>query len=439
MTLDLLARRRPQAAATGGTDNRGSHFPGFDGLRAIAALTVVGVHAAFVSGFTSDHNSLGRYTSRLEIGVAVFFVISGFLLYRPFVNAHFSGQSSPPAVKFWYRRLKRIIPAYWLAFVIGIYVLRADSGGHGWQGPLIYLGFAQIYFPHYILHGLSQAWSLCVEMTFYLMIPFYAALLARRRRSPARQMRVELAGVVALTAISFAYRLPLLPIAYREGLHHQTGGMAQVMVNWLPGYLDQFALGMFLAVVSAYLTQVGRRPTWLWHPAVPWVSWSVAVAAFVVVSNIGLSPIPLVASPTGQSLAREALYGLFGLALVVPAVFGPQERSAVRRTLNWRPLALVGVVSYGVYLWHETWIHMYLTWTGDRLFHISWWHLTVLALVLSLVAAGLSYLLVERPVLRAGRRRPAVAKVNGSGVETPGLAVRADAASLFARLIGARS
>ncbi|MGH2929844.1 MAG: acyltransferase family protein, partial [Solirubrobacteraceae bacterium] len=69
-------------------------FPCFDGLRALAALSVIGVHTTFVSGFTG-RSGIGRYTSRLEIGVSVFFVISGFLLYRPFVAAHFEGREAP--------------------------------------------------------------------------------------------------------------------------------------------------------------------------------------------------------------------------------------------------------------------------------------------------------------------------------------------------------
>ena len=70
------------------------HFPCFDGLRAIAAVLVVMVHTAFGSGFT--HRSwAGIYTARFEIGVAVFFLISGFLLYRPFAASHIAGASAP--------------------------------------------------------------------------------------------------------------------------------------------------------------------------------------------------------------------------------------------------------------------------------------------------------------------------------------------------------
>src|SRR5581483_5880309 len=129
-------------------------YPCFDGLRALAALLVIGVHTSFATGFTTKNPGWGRYTSRLEIGVEVFFVLSGFLLYRPFAVEHFGGRAAPARRQFWVRRLKRIVPAYWLAFIVCIYVLKSGSGGPGWRGPLIYLSFAQIYFPHYVTHGL---------------------------------------------------------------------------------------------------------------------------------------------------------------------------------------------------------------------------------------------------------------------------------------------
>ena len=394
MTLDTVTTIRPPVAGTAADTDRPGHFPGFDGLRAIAALTVVGVHTAFASGFTSKHAALGRYTSRLEIGVSVFFVISGFLLYRPFAVDHFGGKAAPSLRMFWARRVKRIVPAYWVAFLIISYALHDDTVRHSWNAPLVYLGFAQIYFPNYIISGIDQAWSLCTEMSFYLLLPLYAAFLGRRRRPPDHQLRVEGAGLAALVAISFAYRIPVL-------LAH--GHLAQAMPSWLPGYLDQFALGMLLAVASAYLVSVGRRPATLWHPAAPWISWSVAVMAFVAVSNLGLSVKPLASPSIGPSLLRQTLYGAFGFFLVLPAVFGPQDTGTVRRFLAWKPVALIGVVSYGVYLWHEAWMYTFLGWFGPGLFHYPWGALLVLVTALAVTSATLSYRLVERPVLRSRR------------------------------------
>ena len=259
-----------------------ARFPCFDGLRALAALTVIGVHTSFVSGFTG-RSQLGRYTSRLEIGVAVFFVISGFLLYRPFAAAHFLGEAATPMRKFWARRLRRIIPAYWAAFIVITYVLHADTIRPGWGSLAIYLGFAQIYSPNHVLTGITQAWSLCTEMSFYLLLPLWAGLVGRRRRSAGDQLRVELAGLAILVITSFGFRTWVLQ-------WHTS--VATTMPDWLPAYADLFALGMLLAVVSTYLGATDQRPGWLWHPALPWASWALAGLAFWAVCNIGLPVTP---------------------------------------------------------------------------------------------------------------------------------------------------
>jgi peptidoglycan/LPS O-acetylase OafA/YrhL len=353
-----------------------------------------------VSGFTG-RSALGRYTSRLEIGVAVFFVISGFLLYRPFAAAHFRGSPAPAARQFWARRLRRIIPAYWAAFLIITYLLHADTVRPGWGSLALYLGFAQIYSPGHALTGVTQAWSLCTEMSFYLMLPLWAALTAGGRRQSAetsprsldRQLRRELAGLAVLVVVSLAFRIWVLQ-------WHTL--LALTMPNWLPGYADLFALGMLLAVVSAYLSEADRRPAWLWHPAVPWVSWGLAASAFIAVAHIDLPLTPVTASPVITSLARQTLYGLFAFFLILPAVFGPQERGLIRGLLQARPVALIGVVSYGVYLWHEALMTLYLRWTGDRLFTLVWWEFFGAVTALSILAAAVSYLVVERPILRWG-------------------------------------
>jgi peptidoglycan/LPS O-acetylase OafA/YrhL len=350
-----------------------------------------------VSGFTT-RNYLGIYTSRLEIGVSVFFVISGFLLYRPFAAAHFGLQPVVGTRKFWARRLKRIIPAYWLAFIVISYILHADKIRGGWGSPPIYLGFAQIYFPSHVLTGLSQAWSLCTEMTFYLLLPVWALYMRARSRSHRDQLRFELLGLVGLAAFSFIFRVVALSFPH--------GYAGEIMPNWLPAYGDLFALGMLLAVVSSWLLAEGRSPASLWHPAVPWVSWGLAAVFFVAVSNLGLPITPDIASPIPQSLARQTLYGLFAFFVVLPAVFGPQERGVVRRSLQLRPIALIGVVSYGVYLWHEAWIEEFISWNGGvhHLFRMSLPLMVLTVTALAVTAAAISYAFVERPVRLLGWR-----------------------------------
>lgn len=376
---------------------KATRLPCFDGLRAVAALSVVAVHTSFVSGYTTRHRVLGAYTARLEIGVAVFFVISGFLLYRPFARAHLGTGATPRPLAFWTRRLARIVPAYWLAFVVITYLLHADTVVPGWRSALIYFGFAQIYFPNHILTGVTQAWSLCTEMSFYLVLPGLAWALASRRRSPGRQLRAELWGIGALVAISLAFRIAVLSA---------NTPMARTMTNWLPAYVDLFAFGMFLAVLSAWWERSGATPAWADARWLPLASWVAAALCFVAVSNLSLNRLPIYQPTLVSSLARQTLYGLFAVLLVLPAVVGPQDRGLIRWLLRCRPVAALGAVSYGVYLWHESWIMMFLRWTGDRLFSFPWWELAAPVVVLAVVSATLSYVLFERPAQGLARRVP---------------------------------
>jgi peptidoglycan/LPS O-acetylase OafA/YrhL len=387
-----FTRRRPRHGVT--TAARPRHFPCFDGLRALAALLVVAVHTSFASGF-SGRSWAGIYTSRLEVGVAVFFLISGFLLYRPFAASHIAGGAAPAVGRFWVRRFLRIVPAYWLAFLVTDYVMHIDTKVHpGWHSLLIYLGLVQLYFPSHALTGLTQAWSLCTEVSFYLFVPLYAVVVARGRRTDRQQVTRELLGVAGLFVIGLSVRF---------GVLHLHSHLGYVMLEWLPSCLDLFALGMFLAVLSSWFAHTKSTPRWLWHPAMPWVSWTLAVGTLWAVSHLGVSRAPLEHNPPGRGLALEALYGLFAFFVLLPAVFGPQQRGAIRWALRCRPVAALGVVSYGIYLWHQAWVDMYIRWTGD-LFRIPFPTLFGVALGLSVLCATASYVLVERPVLRLKER-----------------------------------
>ena len=373
---------------------RPRHFPCFDGLRAFAAVSVVMIHASFVSGFTI-HSGLGIYTARLEIGVSVFFLISGFLLYRPFAAAHLAGVPSPALRRFWVRRLLRIVPAYWLALTITTYVMHANQTRSGWASVVILYGFGQIYFPTEVFKGISQAWSLCTEMSFYLFLPLLAAAVAARWRSTANQLARELGAVAVLIGSSFVFRIWAL---------HQHGHLAGTMSNWLPATLDLFGLGMFLAVTSAWLAETGRRPAWLWSRYLPGVSWAAAAATFWGVSHLGIPADPLYQISPDLNLVRQSLYGLFAFFLLLPAVYGPQDRGLIRRVLQNRVVAAVGVISYGIYLWHQAWIQMFLDWSHDALFTIPFWDLFSAALARAVATAAASYLLFERPILRLKNR-----------------------------------
>jgi peptidoglycan/LPS O-acetylase OafA/YrhL len=203
-----------------------------DGLRAIAASTVILYHAGYETG--AVHNRVyGAYVTRGNIGVTLFFLISGFLLYRPFVAHRLIGAPGTRLRDYARRRLLRILPAYWVALtVLALWPgLPGNVFGPDWWR---YYGFLQVYSDRTVLGGIGPAWTLCVEMSFYVALPIFAVLVsAALARRPRRvQIRVELVVLLALALGSLAYRdwltvhLPFSP-----------------MLNALPVFVDWFAAG----------------------------------------------------------------------------------------------------------------------------------------------------------------------------------------------------
>jgi peptidoglycan/LPS O-acetylase OafA/YrhL len=113
---------------------------------------------------------------------------------------------------------------------------------------------------------------------------------------------------------------------------------------------------------------------------------------------------------------------LFAFFVLVPAVFGPQYKGSIRWVLRSKPVAGIGIVSYGVYLWHQAWVDEYIRWTGE-LFRIPLPKLFGVAFGLAVATATASYVLVERPVLklkdRLGWWRRSTSAPAGAGSARP--------------------
>lgn len=399
---------------------RSVRFPLMDSLRAIAALAVLGTHAAFLSQSLVDSDVLRAFGARLDVGVAIFFLISGFLLYRPFVAARFASDAPPLTRAYAWRRLLRIVPAYWVALT-GSVIWLSLAGVFTASGIFIYYGLAQIYSGPHSLGGLPQVWSLCVEISFYAFLPLYAWVM---RRLPgddeAARLRGELAGLAALVLIAFSWQLWRVSAAPDPDHAWAVQGLL-----YLPTFLDHFALGMGLAVASVVLA--GRklpRPLELvdCYPILPWLG---ALAAFCVVSlGIGLDGVGGLTEEANawQYFGRHHLYGLVALGLILPAIFGEPGRGLVRRLLAQRWLLYLGLVSYGIFLWQMPVLLQLQGWgffAGDTGLDVyAVWFLV--ALIASTALASASYWLLERPILGLKRLVPDRRGDSRRARETPG-------------------
>jgi peptidoglycan/LPS O-acetylase OafA/YrhL len=361
-------------------------FPLFDSLRAIAALAVLLFHAALLSGVDPD-SWYGRPLTHLNVGVTIFFLISGFLLYRPFVAARVLGTPRQRLRDYARRRALRILPAYWLALTV-LALWPGLPGMFDGDWP-IYYGLLQTlpfaYDPAPCLAvggcGLQQAWSLSAEVSFYVALPLLAAGLAYG----AGAVRRELGGLAALAFASLAF-LGVAVTAYPEHprLYQAHLGLAGTFV-W-------FGFGMALAVLSVAAQARGsqtraedviaRRPLLVWAGAALLFGAATALPSEAVQT----------ASQAAVHLLRHVLFGLSAALLLLPAIFGTAAGGLPRRLLANRALAWLGLVSYGIFLWHYA--------IAQQLDELPFLLLAPTTLALSAAVAAVSYYVVERPLLR---------------------------------------
>src|SRR3954470_13458912 len=358
-------------------------FPRVHVLRALAALCVLLYHALFKAYLARHpHSPLAPFAAHLDVGVSVFFLISAFLLYRPMVAARLSGEPAPDTEVYGRRRLFRIMPGYWVALIVaglaGASYL-GYSGIFSGKGTLAYFGFLQIYNPDTSGGGIYVAWTLCVELTFYAFLPLWSAAL--RRVSPRGGVRSELTALALLFAASLGWQA----LAVHATDPNDFGLAATRWIEPLPNFLDQFAVGMAMAVASV-----------AWKPrARTGAAWLLAAAAFVFASRLPVEHTPL------SWLARHQLYTVVALGLMWPAVFGA-------RPVRWRAAAFLGTISYGVYLYH---VPVFLTLgksyglPADVPELLTW---LAAGGAITVALGWLSWRLVERPAIRLGAGRERV-------------------------------
>ncbi|MBB2773256.1 UNVERIFIED_ORG: peptidoglycan/LPS O-acetylase OafA/YrhL [Mycolicibacterium obuense] len=306
------------------------------GIRAVAALLVVLTHAAYTTG-KYPQGFAGLVYSRMEIGVPIFFVLSGFLLFRPWVQAAARGGPPPSVRRYAWHRVRRIMPAYAVTVVAAylVYHFRTagPNPGHTWEGLFRNLTLTQIYTDDYLysfLHqGLTQMWSLAVEAAFYVVLPAlaYALLVVLCRR--AWRPGVLLVGLALFAAVS-----PLW-----LWLVHSVDWLPDGARLWLPTYLVWFVGGMLLAVLQAMRVRVYALA------AIP-----LAVVCYLIAST------PIAGEPTTSphalrdAVVKTAFYAVIATLTVAPLALG--DRGLYAKVLASRPMVFLGEISYEIFLIH---------------------------------------------------------------------------------------
>ena len=389
--------------------SRRRYFPCFEGLRALAAAAVVTYHAVTLAGREAG-GALYTPVAVLDMGVSVFFVISGFLIYRPFVRAGAEGRSPLGPLRFWWRRILRIVPAYWAALTILWILGWVELGAQPWR----YYLFLQIYDAYTTLGGIVPAWSLNTEMSFYLFVPLWAFLVRRVVGRGRPTLALEAGGAVALVAAGYLSRAVMSRIdrVWATSDAGQEVTMRAVSFSWLPNTIDLFALGMLVAVASVAAGRDPRLRARLDRVAQPSGLWWALAAATWLGFAYGFGEPSLNGGyQGGYWQVRQAAFGLVAVALLLPAVFGDQDRGPIRAGLRSRPVVWLGAVSYALYLWHLDLLQQVPVWLDRPAADIPVPVLVASAFALGLSAAALSWHLLERPLQALRKGPPALSLV----------------------------
>lgn len=359
-----------------------SRLHALDGLRAIAALSVVVYHAWLYTlpvVTASARDAVGDYVlHELRLGLVLFFVLSGYLLYGPWVRSARTGGRRPSTRGYAIRRAARILPAYWVAIVGSIVLLWPHGDSPGVRLPpadgLWRFGvFAQNFWTDTLLKLDAPTWTLAVEATFYLVLPLLGvlALVGRRR-----------VGVIAAPLLFFA-----LGFAYNYILSGRSG-VAPPLSKVLPAYAPYFALGM-LAAVAAYGRTFARGAMWA----------LIGAGCVLVIGDAVWAAEHATHGSTARSLRIwRDVPAAAGFALVMLGVGAAVQapRLLLTRFMTW-----VGELSYGVYLWH---VPLLLVLRANGLLPLNVVGALLVVLPLTLLVASASWRWIERPAQDWSRR-----------------------------------
>ncbi|MBI5562206.1 MAG: acyltransferase [Deltaproteobacteria bacterium] len=353
------------------TSSHNLQIDSLDGLRGVAVLFVLLSHtsnAGIRLPFLNFSGS-GKY------GVYLFFVLSSFLLTLPFLNKKEDELGSAGLWRSYaVKRFLRIYPLY-ATVLLFHYLFTAAAGTTEIAFPF---APADLIKHLTLLEGKDLFWTIPVEFKYYFILPFVVLFMVR---ALGGRVWLAAASVIAATA---AIRLivPRLP----EG--------AVDYLQFIP-YMPIFLFGSFAAVAHSRLSGM-RLPA-----GVKTVLELIAIGLMLgvwVVMPLGRSV--LTADQVTQTHGFSKSFLIFGGLWMVFVIAYLHGAGYVKRFLSWKPMRLIGMISFSVYLWHLPVVKAVDTYVnaGSAI-------KMLVILTVTFAVSFSSYLIIERPMSRAGLRK----------------------------------
>lgn len=352
-----------------------------EGYRGIAAVSIIVFHVCQYAIQSTSSNRVLTQLAKFEI-VDILFVLSAYLLTLSYTRAAIDRTSTARPGTFLFRRAVRILPLYWIAVTV-VWSTRNPTLPGDWRDLLEHLTFTQVFDQKRIFYTLGPTWSMSLEIIFYGVLVILGPLSVRACGHIATR-RARVAFLAAGSTVLF-----LIPVTWNAVSYF----VFQVPFDHWPVYFGPqarfgaFAVGMLLAVIVA-----ARKSEPLFRGIWPTVLRIAGIAIVVAATWIDRP------GSWGQ-VGFHDLAALGWLLLLASTVLGA-EGQRWARALSWRPLTLIGLISYSTYIWHEPILQL-LNHHGitDRSVAGLPWNVTAV-LVLALLAGILSYWVIEYPTAK---------------------------------------
>lgn len=362
-------------------------FPQLEGMRAVASIGVLTTHVAFQTR-TVELPVIGPILGRLDLMVALFFGLSGFLLWRPYVAAAHDYAANPSVPRYLRHRIVRIWPAY-LVVVAVVLLLQPGAKTSDATVWLANITLTQVFVPLSLTAGLTQMWSLSVEVAFYALLPVLGYAMIRLRggrvvlRSPV---------LIGLGLVSLGWAWFITAVGAPDGVEGK---------NWVFGYLPWFLAGLLLAELAGDVELTGGRSRWSRRLAGLAANRRLMLAVVVISYALSCTPIagPTELEPlTNLEFATKMLLGgIFAFAVLAPLVCsgGPF------RFLNSPVMLALGRWSYGIFIWHLAVLAAVFGLFGLPQFSGHFVLVLLLTLIPTIGISAASYAFIEEPLRRA--------------------------------------
>jgi len=339
-----------------------------DGVRAVACIMVILYHSNTYWWAVEKIPFMPIVHMFGAQGITLFFLLSGFLLFLPYVQSLLFEKRWPSARIFYMRRILRIVPGYYFSlFIIILLIEPSYSSPHNWPRLALFLTFLM---PKQLAFSMNAVfWTLAVEFQYYLLLPLIALGIFGLTRLVPRQWRVW--AVVAALCVMAAWGVTTRywgEILFSRPDYHAflaSHLLLKIMAFLTYGngpmdggkYFEDFAVGMLLAVCytvvnnttrgERYRRVLQRLSPWLWLLGLVLLACTASLDCVSVTWCSGSVPVTTFAAYPGWGIEFAFALG-FGLCVLAILFNGS---GLLKRFFAWTPLRWVGLLSFSLYLW----------------------------------------------------------------------------------------